>query len=90
VAMMAILVSRAGVCTVTVRYDTASFSAADQLEKGLQLGFDEVLELGRPQRRPTPRRASGGTRRASAGSKQASGGRRTPAAPRRPAGEQTS
>ena len=48
VAMMAILVSRAGICTVTVRYDTASFPAADQLEKDLQLGFDEVLELGRP------------------------------------------
>jgi len=31
-----------------VRYDTASFPAADQLEKDLQLGFDEVLELGRP------------------------------------------
>jgi diacylglycerol O-acyltransferase / wax synthase len=46
VAMMAILVSRAGICTVTVRYDTASFPAADQLEKDLELGFDEVLELG--------------------------------------------
>jgi hypothetical protein len=57
VAMMAILVSRAGICTVTVRYDTASFSAADQLEKGLQLGFDEVLELGRPRPRPAARRA---------------------------------
>jgi diacylglycerol O-acyltransferase len=56
VAMMAILVSRAGVCTVTVRYDTASFSAADLLEKGLQLAFDEVLELGRPKPRPAPRR----------------------------------
>ncbi len=48
VAMMAILVSRAGTCTVTFRYDTASFPAADQLEKCLQLGFDEVVELGRP------------------------------------------
>ena len=63
VAMMAILVSRAGICTVTVRYDTASFSAADQLEKGVQMGFDEVLELGRPQPRPVARRASGGSRR---------------------------
>jgi diacylglycerol O-acyltransferase len=47
VAMMAILISRAGTCTVTFRYDTASFTAADQLEKCLQLGFDEVVELGR-------------------------------------------
>jgi hypothetical protein len=45
--MMAILVSRAGTCTVTFRYDTASFPAADQLEKCLQLGFDEIVELGR-------------------------------------------
>jgi diacylglycerol O-acyltransferase / wax synthase len=74
VAMMAILVSRAGICTVTVRYDTASFSAADQLEKGLQLGFDEVLELGRPQPRPTPRRASGGSRRTPAPRRRAAGG----------------
>ncbi|MDQ2814412.1 MAG: wax ester/triacylglycerol synthase family O-acyltransferase [Actinomycetota bacterium] len=63
VAMMAILVSRAGTCTVAFRYDTASFSAADQLGKCLQLGFDEVVELGRP--RPAakapraPRRAAG-------------------------------
>jgi len=54
VAMMAILVSRAGTCTVAFRYDTASFTAADQLEKCLQLGFDEVIELGRP--RPAPAR----------------------------------
>jgi diacylglycerol O-acyltransferase / wax synthase len=47
VAMMAILVSRAGTCTVAFRYDTASFPAADQLEKCLQAGFDEVVELGR-------------------------------------------
>jgi diacylglycerol O-acyltransferase / wax synthase len=47
VAMMAILVSRAGTCTVSFRYDTASFTAGDQLEKCLQLGFDEVVELGR-------------------------------------------
>jgi diacylglycerol O-acyltransferase len=49
VAMMAILISRAGTCTVAFRYDTVSFAAGDQLEKCLQLGFDEVLELGRPR-----------------------------------------
>lgn len=47
VAMMAVLVSRAGTCTVTFRYDTASFSAPDQLEKCLQAGFDEIVEVGR-------------------------------------------
>jgi diacylglycerol O-acyltransferase / wax synthase len=47
VAMMATLVSRAGICTLTARYDTASFIRADQLEKCLQLGLDEVIELGR-------------------------------------------
>jgi len=52
VAMMAVLVSRAGTCTVTFRYDTASFAVPDQLEKCLQLGFDEVVELGRPRPRP--------------------------------------
>jgi diacylglycerol O-acyltransferase / wax synthase len=67
VAMMAILVSRAGTCTVTVRYDTASFVAGDQLEKCLQLGFDEVVELGRPRSRSrSAPRSSAGTRRTSA------------------------
>jgi diacylglycerol O-acyltransferase / wax synthase len=51
VAMMAVLISRAGTCTVTFRYDTASFAVPDQLEKCLQLGFDEVVELGRPRPR---------------------------------------
>jgi len=55
VAMMAVLISRAGICTVTFRYDTASFIAPDQLEKSLQLGFDEMIELGRP--RPSRRGA---------------------------------
>ncbi len=53
VAMMAVLMSRAGICTLTVRYDTASFTDSDQLEKALQLGLDEVVDLGRP-RRPAP------------------------------------
>ncbi|MGH3253786.1 MAG: wax ester/triacylglycerol synthase family O-acyltransferase [Streptosporangiaceae bacterium] len=49
VAMMAVLMSRAGICTLTVRYDTASFTDSDQLEKALQLGLDEVVDLGRPR-----------------------------------------
>ena len=67
VAMMAVLVSRAGTCTVTVRYDTMSFVAGDQLEKCLQLGFDEVVGLGRPRPRARPaRRSAAGARRTSA------------------------
>jgi len=58
VAMMAILISRAGTCTVTFRYDTASFAAADQLEKCLQAGFDEIVELGRPPARSAPQARS--------------------------------
>jgi len=54
VGMMAILISRAGTCTVAFRYDTASFAAADQLEKCLAAGFDEIVELGRPPARSAP------------------------------------
>jgi diacylglycerol O-acyltransferase / wax synthase len=63
VAMMAVLVSRAGICTLTARYDTASFTEPEQLEKCLQLGLDEVVQLGRPRTRSraaaAPRRSSG-------------------------------
>ncbi|MFY9930992.1 MAG: WS/DGAT domain-containing protein, partial [Streptosporangiaceae bacterium] len=51
VGMMAILISRAGTCTVAFRYDTASFTAPEVLEKCLQLGFDEIVELGKPPAR---------------------------------------
>jgi diacylglycerol O-acyltransferase len=63
VAMMAVLISRAGICTVAFRYDSASFTAPELLEKCLQAGFDEIVELGRtparsvPKERP-PRRTS--------------------------------
>jgi WS/DGAT/MGAT family acyltransferase len=59
VAMMAILVSRAGTCTVTFRYDTASFSAPDQLEKCLQAGFDEIVEVGRVATRSVHKKRTG-------------------------------
>ena len=59
VAMMAILVSRAGTCTVTFRYDTASFSAPDQLEKCLQAGFDEIVEVGRVPTRSVSKKRTG-------------------------------
>jgi hypothetical protein len=56
VGMMAVLISRAGTCTVAFRYDTASFTAGEQLEKCLQAGFDEIVELGRrPPTRSAPR-----------------------------------
>ena len=58
VAMMVVLISRAGICTVTFRYDTASFAFPDVLEKSLQLGFDEVIELGRPHPARRRRRTS--------------------------------
>ncbi len=61
VAMMAILVSRAGICTVAFRYDTASFTAADQLEKCLQAGFDEMVEVGRVATRSVGKKRTGPT-----------------------------
>jgi diacylglycerol O-acyltransferase len=62
VAMMTVLISRAGTCTVACRYDTASFAAPDLLEKCLQAGFDEIVELGRKPARSVPKsRAPGRT-----------------------------
>ena len=63
VAMMAVLISRAGICTVAFRYDSASFTAPELLEKCLQAGFDEIVELGRTPARSVskerpPRRTS--------------------------------
>jgi diacylglycerol O-acyltransferase len=55
VAMMIVLISRAGICTLTARYDTAAFTDAERLAKCLQLGLDEVVELGRPRPKPKPR-----------------------------------
>jgi hypothetical protein len=69
VAMMAILISRAGTCTVAFRYDTASFAAADLLEKCLQAGFDEIVELGR-----TPARSVSKSRPSRGGSSLPRGG----------------
>jgi hypothetical protein len=69
VAMMAILISRAGTCTVAFRYDTASFAAADLLEKCLQAGFDEIVELGR-----TPARSVSKSRPSRGGSSLPQGG----------------
>ncbi|MDT5092733.1 MAG: diacylglycerol O-acyltransferase / wax synthase [Mycobacterium sp.] len=46
VAMMAVLISRGGMCTVTTRYDRASVTDEDVWARCLLTGFDEVLALG--------------------------------------------
>ncbi|KJX75238.1 wax ester/triacylglycerol synthase family O-acyltransferase [Mycobacterium lepromatosis] len=45
VAMMAVLMSRGGFCTVTVRYDRASVKSEALFARCLLEGFDEVLAL---------------------------------------------
>jgi diacylglycerol O-acyltransferase / wax synthase len=46
VAMMVVLISRAGYCTITTRYDRASVIDPDLWARCLLSGFDEVLALG--------------------------------------------
>jgi diacylglycerol O-acyltransferase len=46
VAMMVVLVSRAGYITVTARYDQAAVTDGDYFARCLQAGLDEVLTLG--------------------------------------------
>lgn len=46
IAMMVVLVSRAGYVTVTARYDRAAVIDGDFFARCLQAGFDEVLALG--------------------------------------------
>ena len=46
VAMMVVLMSRGGICTVTARYDRASIGYADLFARCLLQGFNEVLALG--------------------------------------------
>jgi WS/DGAT/MGAT family acyltransferase len=46
VAMMVVLISRSGYCTVTARYDKASITDHGLLAQCLLAGFDEVLALG--------------------------------------------
>jgi diacylglycerol O-acyltransferase len=46
VAMMVVLISRAGYCTITTRYDRASITDPQLWARCLQAGFDEVLALG--------------------------------------------
>ncbi len=46
VAMMVVLVSRSGYCTITARYDRAAISDPALFAQCLLAGFDEVLALG--------------------------------------------
>jgi diacylglycerol O-acyltransferase / wax synthase len=46
VAMMAVLISRGGTCTVTTRYDRASVTEDELWTRCLLAGFNEVLALG--------------------------------------------
>jgi hypothetical protein len=50
VAMMAVLISRGGMCTVTTRYDRASVTDHELWGRCLLAGFNEVLALGGPAR----------------------------------------
>jgi len=55
VAMMVVLVSRSGYCTITARYDRASITDEPLFARCLQAGFDEVLALaGEPPPRSVP------------------------------------
>jgi WS/DGAT/MGAT family acyltransferase len=45
VAMMAVLISRGGWCTITVRYDRASVRSEQLFAQCLLQGFDEILAL---------------------------------------------
>ena len=44
--MMVVLISRAGYCTITTRYDRAAVTDPDLWARCLLSGFDEVLALG--------------------------------------------
>jgi diacylglycerol O-acyltransferase len=46
VAMMVVLISRAGYCTISTRCDRASIADSDLWARCLLAGFDEVLALG--------------------------------------------
>jgi hypothetical protein len=48
VAMMTVLVSRSGVCTVSSRYDRASITNESLWAQCLLAGFNEVLDLAGP------------------------------------------
>lgn len=65
VAMMVVMVSRAGLCTVTARYDLASVTDPALFANCLRDGFDEVLALAGPS---APRVVAASAGESSAGS----------------------
>jgi diacylglycerol O-acyltransferase / wax synthase len=54
VAMMVVLISRGGFCTITARYDRAAVRDEALFARCLLEGFDEILALAGD---PTPRAA---------------------------------
>jgi hypothetical protein len=46
VAMMVVLISRSGFCTITTRYDRAAITEPELWARCLVAGFNEVLALG--------------------------------------------
>ncbi|GBE65103.1 diacylglycerol O-acyltransferase [Mycobacterium sp. MFM001] len=55
VAMMVVLISRGGYCTITTRYDRAAVRHEDLWARCLLEGFDEILALaGEPAPHPVP------------------------------------
>ncbi|OBJ72311.1 wax ester/triacylglycerol synthase family O-acyltransferase [Mycobacterium sp. 1274756.6] len=55
VAMMVVLLSRDGICTISVRYDRAAITDRELFARCLHEGFDEVLALaGDPAPRAVP------------------------------------
>ena len=53
-ALMFLMITRAGNCTVTVRYDTASVTDPELFAQCMQEAFDDVLALGDPPARCVP------------------------------------
>jgi diacylglycerol O-acyltransferase len=62
IAAMVVFISRMGTCFVSVRYDTASFTDDESLERCLAAGFEEILAYGdSPPARKAPGRTAGRT-----------------------------
>lgn len=75
IAAMVVFISRMGTCFVSVRYDTASFTDDESLERCLAAGFEEVLSAAGPPATPGSRGPSG-ARRTGAGPTAAGTGTR--------------
>jgi WS/DGAT/MGAT family acyltransferase len=56
VAIMAAMITYDGTCCLGLNVDARVFTDLDVLERCLQEGFDEVLALAKPARKPRPRK----------------------------------